>query len=282
MSPVKCCKNTPTTDIETINAGLSASGQGYSYLFLKHEGIVLDPDIIVIGLYIQNDIGDTLRESEWINIDSTGLPDSIGSSNSYVDIQGNVRRNTGSLKLKIPWLRTSYLYDLITDGILKLYPEKFAIDGQIDLSCVYAANCHLYDSQKQKMKKLFSGMHTLVTAAGKNMIVVLIPSELQVHPEHSKRYGISKALSRQDVQRPHEEFAQYFHEEGIEYLDLLPMFQNHRADYLYFTLDEHWTKAGNELAAKSISEYVNVRLLHHLRNTRILYFYEELLWFDIT
>lgn len=247
----------PTADIETINAGLSASGQGYSYLFLKHQGMVMDPDIIVVGLYIQNDISDSLRESEWINIDSSGLPESIGSSNSYVDIQGNVRRNSGSLKLKIPWLRTSYLYDLITDGILKLYPEKFAIEGQIDLSCVYDARCHTYDSQKQKMMKLFSGIHELVTSAGKKMIVILIPSELQVHPEHSNRYGILKSLSQLDVQRPHDEFAQYFRKHGIQYLDLLPTFQKYKSDNLYFLLDEHWTKTGNELAAKVISEYIN-------------------------
>ncbi len=243
-------------DIETINAGLSASGQGYEYVFLKHDGVLIDPDVIIVGLYIHNDIADSLRESVWEGIDVSGLPDTIGSMGSYVDFQGNVRRDTNSIKMAIPFLRTSYLYDLITDGIVDLFPKQFSGEGLVNLSCVYSSTCHTYDSQKNTMKKLLHGMYELAMLHDKTFVVVLIPSELQVHPEHSKRYSIGRMLTVEDVTAPQKDFIEYFQKEKIPYIDLLPVFQQHASENLYYTLDEHWTNEGNLLAAEQIAQYL--------------------------
>ena len=246
----------PSVSIETINAGLSASGQGYEYLFFKNDGLSLDPDVVLVGLYIFNDIADSIRESTWSQIDASGLPEKITSKSSYIDYQGNIRQNVKSLKLFVPFLKKSYLYDLITDGIIRLLPQDYIRTGEVNISCVFRENCHTFDRQKNDMKRLFLGMQKISELQRKKLIVVLLPSEVQVHPEHSNRYDIVPPLTLTDAQRPHGEFAEFFKENGINFIDLLPVFQEHAKEPLYSTLDEHWTALGNRLAAQSIADYL--------------------------
>src|SRR5215216_6200645 len=48
--------------VEVLNAGVRGWGTGQEYLYLINEGLALHPDIVVLVLYVGNDLVDNSRE----------------------------------------------------------------------------------------------------------------------------------------------------------------------------------------------------------------------------
>ena len=97
-----------------INGGFAA---GYYpdtyYLYLKNIGLDLDPDLVLLGLFIGNDIDyPTAGENEWTSVDADGLPLSIQNIGSTVDDGGYLVRSNPAGRYRYPVLRNSHLIQL--------------------------------------------------------------------------------------------------------------------------------------------------------------------------
>lgn len=243
-----------TNKVETINAGFTAAGPSGYYIYLKHFGLTLDPDIIVIGFFIGNDI--TARtDVEWVQTDEQGMPDVTRSKTTFIDTDGTIRFRDTPFRYRIPFLRDSHAFlllaDLINPQVTSSAPSKDKIN---QLTCLFKKECHDLDTAKSEVKFLFSGIQKLVSEKGKKLVVMLIPDDYQVnaYPAYAVNNGLP--LLPSDRRRVNNEFVSFFQQEGIRYIDLLPVFMEKAKEPLYFREDRHWNTRGHEFAAAVISE----------------------------
>lgn len=240
--------------VETINAGFTASGPSGYYIFLKYFGLDLDPDIIVVGFFIGNDI--TARtDVEWVKTNEQGLPDVVRSKSYYVNQNGSLRYKDTPLRFRVPFLNNSHAFLLLANSILPLQASEDPSKEQVDqLSCLLSGDCHDLDTSKSEVKFLFSGIQKLVKSKGKRLIVMMIPDELQVNTYPTFKVTRKLPVLPSERRRINNEFATYFQSEGIEYIDLLPEFMNNAKEQLYIIDDWHFNEKGHAFAATIISE----------------------------
>ena len=98
----------------------------------------------------------------------------------------------------------------------------------------------------------------VVNKRGANFLVVLIPSQLQVRRESTSQP--LKKIQHLDLEKPNRLLAKILSSNGIDYLDLLPIFQTETQQSgtaLYFDRDGHWNADGHRVAATHITQLLN-------------------------
>ena len=246
----------PSSNIQTVNAGFTAAGPSGYYLYLKLQGLKLTPDVVVVGLYLGNDII-SRRDIEWLQTDEYGLPGIIRSETSYVDINGNLRNTTIPIPYRIPILRNSHLFIYLTHALFGRAPTQTEEDHSANfvntLICQFKEACHDLDSEKEEVMTLLKAMKKISNDAGSQFLVALIPTDFQIHADSWLKYRLPFPLLHKDREFPNNQIAKWLTEAGIEYIDLLPTFIDHEGEQTYFTLDDHWNPRGHEIAAEAIS-----------------------------
>lgn len=240
--------------VQTINAGFTAAGPSGYYLSLKLDGLRLDPDVVVIGFYLGNDIL-SRKDVEWVGVDAQGLPEVVRSKSTYIDATGQLRLKDLPFAYHVPYLRRSHLFILLMNALFR----DTVIPGQesliADTICVFNRECHDFDQAKSEVKMLFTAMDRMLTARGKKLVVAIIPTHFQVHfnVEYKTRYHLPlKPSNRRFL---NDEFIEYFTQANIDYVDLLPpLLAKAGQERMYFTQDDHWNEAGHRVAAESIAQ----------------------------
>lgn len=243
------------TIFESINAGFPVSGVSDYYLYLKNDGLKLNSDITIVGFYLGNDITD-LNENEWIKADNAGLPEIVDSNALYIDHSGQIRRKTDLQRLNVPMFSESKLVGLFYD---KFFPYMRKSEKKSELNettCLFKVQCHDLDSSKHKIKSLFLAIKKLSEGLNQKLIVVLIPAEFQIYSNMEDKYNLSTPLSNSDKHILNNEFIQFFNENEIDYVDLLPVFYEHRDKQTYFSKDDHWNALGHQIAAEAITKKI--------------------------
>ncbi len=240
--------------VQTINAGFTAAGPSGYWLSLKLDGLQFDPDVVVIGFFLGNDIL-SRKDVEWVRVDAQGLPDVVRSRSNYVDATGQLRLRALPPAYHIPYLRNTHTFILLMNA---LYPGA-TIPNQDDLVkdtiCVFNRECHAFDQAKSEVKMLFSAMHTLLAKQNKRLVIAIIPTNFQVHfdVEYKRRYNLPLLPSERRFLN--DEFIEYFRANGIDYVDLLPPLLEHAGqNRLYYEMDDHWNETGHTIAAQAIAE----------------------------
>ncbi|HYE86385.1 MAG TPA: hypothetical protein VEA16_08515 [Vicinamibacterales bacterium] len=254
--------------VEVINAGFAAcySPDTY-YLYLKNEGLALNPDAIVVGLFVGNDLdSDAAFENEWIEQDSEGLPLRIRNLNSQV-IDHYLLPRPIPVRYRTPILSRSHLFQGLFDVWWELAPRlKAWVPGGI-ATTVYAASQAPSPEEQvpynyrirfaDRTEKVFSrvrhllrAMHRLAGDAGIPIYFMIIPAAVQLAPD-------AYAGLPADIEKPQKELARFFDREGMKYLDLLPWFRERsNGRTIYLPQDGHFSPDGNQLAAERLAEYL--------------------------
>lgn len=112
---------------------------------------------------------------------------------------------------------------------------------------------------RMEVAKTLETLNELIDFAKQNDIkifIIIAPSDYQVHPDlldQAKEYtGIVPKYFK--VIEAHQSLISYLESNDLEYIDLLPIFQEKAAKkFLYLEGDNHWNDAGNILAAEAIA-----------------------------
>lgn len=238
--------------IETINAGFAS---GYSpdtyYLYLKQTGLSLKPDLVLIGLFIGNDL-DGYDQNEWVRTDQQGLPVQIVDNISLVDQQGYYVFRKRSFAYSIPILRNSHLFHL-TGAAFRSAQHFFS--PQQFYPGIYRREYRSETIAKmEQTEKLLVALTATAISAGARVAVIMIPTREQVYPSRYPSYADA------DLDKPQRLLAEFFRQQSIEYLDLLPAMQaKGRQAEFYFGVDIHWNALGHSQAADQIGEYLIAR-----------------------
>ena len=108
-------------------------------------------------------------------------------------------------------------------------------------------------------------MDRAARTAGVPLAVVMIPERFQVYPEYRTEPDL-------DYEKPQRLFSEFFEQQGIPYLDLLPVLTARAEssdELLYYERDSHFTKTGYRVSGEAIASFLqSSKLLSRVRQKR--------------
>jgi lysophospholipase L1-like esterase len=278
---------------DVYNMGVGGYGPIQYYYLLNNYALQLRPKIIIIGLFIGNDLLDTYNmiydyeywdkfknEKEHYNNKYC-----IGEKSRYINIVDIMQKDAYSGNITFGrYVRdylahTSILYRIITNSIIgDIFRKKeVMIDGSKDQDVVILGGeyqtafkpSYLYkyldlsnDNIKEGLDKslfLLNEMNMICRNNQISLIVLLLPTKESVYSELI-RNGVSNKLLLKCIENYFtisKEMIDYMEKNNIKYIDLLPIMKENIAKKLYFTnLDIHPNKEGNYIIAQKIYDYL--------------------------
>lgn len=245
----------PAKKIEIVNAGMPASGPGYSYLYLKKEGLNLQPDLVVMELYPYTDIVYDLHQNTMTDANHDGLPEKLSSSATYINGDGEITPKYFPVYSKLPILNQFSLlryllreYDKITIADLMRRENNL-----LTPLCLYKAGCHELDKEKETARKLFREAKAMTEKTGAKFLAVVIPAEFSLYETDVKKYPFAGALLPEERGYASKLFDAFLHTDGIDHLILYDVFKNYGNEQTYFKNDDHWNARGHQIAGEDVA-----------------------------
>ena len=247
--------------IEIFNMGISATTiRGYLSLFVD-EGLDLNPDMILLNIYIGNDIFDSEKKVE-SSLYTLRFIKYIRAIFLYNELTSDWSKRIGSDS-------KDYSYD----NNRKTMNETTFYQLQKDLFIIYFDNKYTLGSLKYKYASIFRDLHTfneICKSKNIKLLVTLFPSEIQVDQSLQKiieteftndpivgAFGSYETFIKSiNYSLPNRIIGEELKKQNIQYIDLLDSFKEKAlTTKLYKPNDTHWNIEGNLLAAEVLEQY---------------------------
>jgi len=218
---------------EVFNMGIPSIGIKDYLSLLVHEGIKLNPDIVIINIFIGNDFTSS-------------------------------KENTSSYLFSF----LKYLFKIVPDYKGKIIhgqaeyhdnEESFSDDKYLEIE---AGRSSIYLKENKEIEKHITGAMTYLKRIKAicdkrriKLLVVLIPDDVQINKSLQEKVVkiINENTGSFDFTQPNILISKKLFNEKITYVDLTKYFidKNKREGLiLYKPNDTHWNKAGNKLASE--------------------------------
>jgi hypothetical protein len=264
--------------VEVINVGYPGTAIDHQLALLERWGLDYDPDLVVLGFYVGNDIFDAQPDTRIVPV-----------GGQIMQIEGREWRILGK-----PWVGRSQLATFAK----RIWAERTMRAGQraaatdpapaaptdpFDLGPVdypladwylHHLQAHVriiqsetfgeYADNEAFVAERLEAMRALLAERGIPLLVVAFPDEMQVNPQvRDQLLERSDIDPEQDWERPQRWLEARCDELGIAYVDLLPAFRRAQAagQGLYVPNDSHWNRAGNVLVAGELATLLRPRIL---------------------
>ena len=249
-------------DVEIVNAGMEAMGPGYYWHILNNYGDLINPDLVLVGFFMGNDI----EEGEFVVYIGNFIsePKDLIKRYSKYD-QFRHLRLYRLLKNKY----TRYREEQIKKEEIKRQPSQpVGTFSQATFLEVEKQRSWIFD--KNKRDELQQRWHDCSDIILKmkdwcdrrkiKLVIALLPDQFQVDQE-IREAVLTKykniAEKNLDLSYPDNLIANFCRTHNINCLDMLGQFQEQgKTRRLYSLRDSHWNEAGNRLAADLIFEYL--------------------------
>lgn len=262
-------KITSSQKTEVINAGFKDGfSPDFYYSYLKGEGLSLKPDMVIIGIYLQNDIGD-LKGNKWENLDKNGLPGKVESIWRKVDSKGRLSDGIAPLRYRYSILKDSQLWILLANWLDKNFPILRPNEEAKQIAeynnwfyltyseCIFKSDC--FEKFRPEFDKLLisiKGINGLLTANNIPALFVFFPSRLQAGLDRNP------PLSEEESYLVQNKITDYFKKLNIpvSFLDLTPDFLSiNTVDYFNYQ-ESHYNVLGNRKAAAVIAQKIKTMM----------------------
>ena len=258
---------------EFYSAAVIAAGPAEYEVLLREELLTDEPDLLLIALFVGNDVEEASRfDPAWpllrtcfdrsslriaLLLDRLGRIDAerdrSGSERPTAAVQGEAAPRVEDRReslIRFPWLDDPSLEEATLSAETFLEVES----RRARFVCAPDAG--------DRYEPLFRALRAIRAAAGSIPIgVVLIPDEFQVED------AIWNQVAEQGFERdlPQQRIGAWLRGEGIATLDLLPTFRAFAPGpdgqrHLYHLRDTHWNRRGNALAGAELAAFAE-RLL---------------------
>ena len=225
--------------------------------FIRAKGMGYEPDLVVLGVYIGNDIhGKSIQVKQ--NKNEPVAKPSPGFWTQFArTVPTFLRNNYYTYGFVMDRVKSSpYLREIVnlaaTDMRKMLVPEvAFMKVGR-------------RDEQSQKMWDLLETrlleINQIIEDRGAKLAIAIIPTDYQVYDEVWRRVLAQHQMdaSAFDRSKPNRDLVAFCQKNQIHVIDLLPasLQAAEQGQQLYFQYNRHWAEEGNALAAKTIQEYI--------------------------
>jgi len=244
----KNSKKNENKNFQVLKAGVPGYGTDQELLYLKNEGIKLKPDMILLHFYT-NDFDDNMvsgergaNEKGQLVVKREKKQNVLVASRNFLFNHLHSYRLMERTAVNIigPKLGSLVGGDTIynTDEISNVYEAAYSDAALVKVSTTFA----LIEEMK-----LFAKENDIP------LVVVLIPAKFQVYADLQEDI-IKENLNSDtllDFEKPNKMFVAWAEKRDIIVIDLLPGFKAHdQNEDLYWTLNPHWNKEGNQKAAE--------------------------------
>jgi hypothetical protein len=243
---------------EVFNMGMYGYGPDQSLMQLTTQGLALDPDMVILGVFAANDFGDIIKNDLY-----------------RLDEGGEIRYNPDNLVGgNIPRLRSRYLYQFLrlrsrekqrgappnigSQEFEHVFTQLMS-DGY-DLELMTDPDSPVSRRKKQLMGGILRGFRRALNERGIPFLVVIIPNAHNVEePEYFEGRGIppERRFYNEAV------VAELCREESIPYIDLSEQFleRTARSPGLYEAKHDHHLSVYGNLFAAAVIRPVMIRML---------------------
>jgi len=250
------------------------NGYGTRQEILKAQDIIAriqcSPRLIILG-YFWNDLADDFTFPSLTVVDGF----LVVCGNKYRDKAGRLNmavlgknytlwdKLTGNYPLRFRDTVNHFLdqhfilANLLNDAFIRLFPPRTKYTNPLDFIAFShdPAVQEAWDRHKESLKVL----KEMAAAQGAELLIVLIPTNTQVYP-------FLTAGRQIDLERPNHILGEFFQQERIRCLDLLPLLRKY-ADQtprpylssdkdLYWRANSHFSLKGERLAGLLVSQYI--------------------------
>ncbi|MER3445987.1 MAG: hypothetical protein C4291_03750 [Candidatus Dadabacteria bacterium] len=262
--------------IEVLNAGVFGYGPFLEYLYLKELMPSVEPDLVIVGFFPGNDVGDDYFYTHHVHFkaDRSVFFDDRKWPWSYRDevLDGTASKTAHNSYISSlwnrfkPWLLRSHLVLVIKNLSVQIkyrrekeQERKLVQDRRDDIRInLGLVNYPVLDrNQRLDYWKLSRGyladIHRLCKMRGIPMVLVVIPA-LYIFEENQ-------------FKEPYEVLDEIGRELSIPVIQLLLEFQKWSHEKLEYKIDLHWNSNGNRLAAAILDrELRKLNLLPPIRS----------------
>lgn len=225
-------------DKVVVNAGISGMGIAQEYNYFVDKGRKHEPALVILQLGSFND---------FMNIE----PRTAGVTEWLMTKSGALRLLLTDLKYRDP-------------GTLPLgrWTEPFypGEESNSTYNVFYKVDSAAKLRDLNLFEKYLTSMKDAVERNGGELLLTLLPTREQVHPGSLNEVLGSFRIdpSAVDMTRPNRLAAELSKKLAIQFLDLLPAFQNAQED-TFLRFDEHLTPRGHAVMAEAIGDFIETR-----------------------
>lgn len=226
--------------VELINMGICSTGPPHYLSIITEEALPLEPDMIVLSLFMGNDIAESSRDSRKRKLFTYSY---LASSLYYIYKivsgmnQGGTPTSYGD----------GYTY---CDSCSTIKPERY-LDIENQRSYVFQRNNAAFERHVKDAMYYLTKIDQLCKRQHIKLVVVLLPDEMQIDTnlrERVRAYGKIPAAAWDNAQ-PNRVLSAALEKAGVPVVDLLNDFvAQPRGAPLYLPNDSHWNIRGNRVA----------------------------------
>jgi hypothetical protein len=254
----------PARPIEVVNAGVSGYGQAQEYLYLDTEGFKYSPDLVVVVVFLGNDLIDNVRDSDGryrrpqFNVDG---------DERLVQVASPDRPR----KQRAGWddflLRNSPTYNFLLSGVVAKLETPAEQSGETGEDA--GQDFQIYErDQSQKLRRAWKVTEALLAAIAKRSadlgartLVIGAPSFRQLDPARFETLLRQQRLDPADYdsELPNRLLAAAADRRQLAYLDLLPSLRQAEANGqgpVFYPVNSHWAPPGQRAVAEAVARAI--------------------------
>jgi len=246
--------DTSKARVEVVNSGVGGWSPFQYAEYLNHYGAEFEPDLVVVGVFVGNDI----------------LVDRFSVGQTRTAVLGRRIPRQAALN-RLTTLRVlAYENSHIFRALMRIKPNDMNFERADceDFSEIFLAiqrervDVHLAQ-QADERARLVDGnvaqlvrMQSIASDMGAGFLVVVLPDENQINPALQAQIVPADKLDDYDFGMPQESLRAGLLLNDIASLDLLEVFRSE--ERCLFMNDTHWIPDGHLLAAEQIRDYLRV------------------------
>ncbi|HET7292745.1 MAG TPA: hypothetical protein VFM88_09980 [Vicinamibacteria bacterium] len=254
--------------VEVINAGLVGAGPDTEARLLEDVGPRLRPDLVVLGLFVGNDMRDAMLGPEAIEVREGSLAWRPGAQQRWDSVVTGGRlerlaRASGAEVAFQDFLRAhSHAFRLVARGYAALRSRLASGGGKAPLG-VFREEAFCLKSYPpeieqgwRRTREALDRIKSWSERHGARLLLLLIPFRGQVEPQEWQEFLRTHDVREEDLdlEKPQDLVKRWADSEGVQALDLLPALRRAREEggEVYYRRDPHWTARGHAVAAEQI------------------------------
>jgi hypothetical protein len=261
----------PDLNVEVVNAGVAGWGTGIEGLYLDNEGYRFEPDLVLVGFFIGNDLHDNYYKLQLAS-DSmkVAVKPYFGLGKDGLIVQRDPPPPPPPSTGLLPALRACCrLWNVIETGVLNRFGDGQANTPLWAAAPMDAPERALYDAEPSGDFKdgweitgqLFGRLKARTDALGVPLAVFVIPDSPQLSEEQWRDLMGDRRVSRgrADIAAPNKQLGAIAERYGLPLLDLLPVLERESGSdprRFYFQTDQHWNRDAHALAARELERFL--------------------------
>lgn len=261
----------PDLNVEVINAGVAGWSTGIEGLYLDHEGYRFEPDLVLVGFFVGNDLHDNYYKLQLAGDDlDQAVKPYFGLGKDGAVVQRDPPPPPPAPSGLLPALRSCCrLWNVFETGVLNRLGDG---RGNVPLWAAAPMDPHtraLYDVEPsgewregwEITSQLFGRMKARTDALGVPLAVFVIPDSPQLsEDEWREMVGDHRVTrGRAELTAPNDQVAAIAERHRLPLLDVLPALQQASGGNprrFYFQTDQHWNRDAHALAARELERFL--------------------------